>query len=104
MLQSVREVGEITRQVQTTVWSQPLSYGINKTNRFAQSASAYEFHNEPEKMDLLFAQAKSLMSYPGGIVSLFRAHRDGDLDFRSTDHEHVNSSIRQGFEKFRSHP
>lgn len=51
MLQSVRKVGEITRQVQTTVWSQPLSYGINKTNRFAQSASAYEFHNGPQKMD-----------------------------------------------------
>ena len=34
---------------------------------------------------------------------LFRVHRDGDLNFRSTDHEHVNSGIRQGFEKFRSH-
>ncbi len=43
------------------------------------------------------------MGNPCGIISLIGIHRNGYLDFRGADHEHVDSDIRQSFEELGGH-
>ena len=39
------------------------------------------------------------MSNPGRLIAKLRAYGDGDLDFRCTDHQHVDAGVGQSFKE-----
>ena len=52
-----------------------------------------------ESLRNLLAQAKGPMSNPSCVVAKLWAYGYGDLNFRGTDHEHIDAGVGQGLKK-----
>ena len=103
MIRGLAQVGKSFRKIQPSVGSKALGDGFRKANGSGLTAGAYETHfsnaGNLESLGNLLAQAKRPMSNPGCLIAKLRAYGDGDLDFRGTDHQHVDAGVGQGFKE-----
>ena len=98
-----RSSREKFRKIQASVGSKALGDGFRKANGSGPTAGAYETHfsnaGKLESLGNLLAQAKRPMSSPGRLIAKLRAYGNGDLDFRCTDHQHVDAGVGQSFKE-----